>query len=248
MNTQPVRWSTLKHIGRSPLHYAHAAQRPMSPTPAMRLGTLVHQIALEQPLTVVVYEGERRGKAWAEFKATHEGREICTEAEMAQAEMIAAAVAADRTAMDALRGTREQTLRWSIDGRECQGTPDVARIGHVAELKTTTDASPEKFPHHARRMGYLGQLSWYANALSILGNRIETLSVVAVETREPYAVAVYELSPAAILYGEKQWRACWERLRVCEDAGAFPSYSQTALTLDVPEADVELEFPDEEAA
>lgn len=246
--SMPVRWSTLKHIGRSPLHYAHALRRPLSPTPAMRLGTLVHQLVLEQPLSVVVYEGERRGRAWAEFKTTHEGKEICTESEMAQAEMISAAVAADVHAMAALRGTREQLARWTIDGRECQGTPDSVRIGHVCELKTTTDASPERFPWQARRMGYLGQLAWYGNGLSLLGNRIESYSIVAVETREPYAVQTYELAPAAIVYGEKQWRACWERLRVCEDAGVWPSYSQSPLQLDVPEADVELEFPDEEAA
>jgi hypothetical protein len=246
----PVRWSTLREMGRSPLHYAYRAAHPMDATPAMRLGTLVHQLALDQPVTAVVYEGERRGKAWSSFRDEHGTVEIVTEREMHEAEMVAAAIAADPLAAAALRGVRERRLEWRIGDRACAGTPDVVGPTHIAELKTTADASPDKFPWHARRMGYLAQLAWYLSGVATDPSRapITSLVIVAAETKPPYAVATYELSVAAILAGERQWRACWERLMVCEAADAWPSYSQSRIELDVPGEDLDLDFGAEEAA
>lgn len=59
-----VHYSRLKLMSLSPAHYA-AYEREQ--TPAMRIGTLVHALALGGE--VIVYDGERRGAAWTAFSA-----------------------------------------------------------------------------------------------------------------------------------------------------------------------------------
>lgn len=123
-----VNWSTLKHMGRSPLHYRHAVTSPSTePSAAMLLGSAFHLLTLEphregeivvwqkgetwedfaaaNPGAVkakdydaaarlaqlaaadqlAVFDGEKRGKAWATFKADNADKEIVTATEHARA-------------------------------------------------------------------------------------------------------------------------------------------------------------------
>lgn len=65
---EPVHFSRLKYMARSPLHFRHS--RPFE-TPATRWGSAVHVLALGGD--VIVYEGERKGGAWSAFKALVDG-------------------------------------------------------------------------------------------------------------------------------------------------------------------------------
>lgn len=236
--TTPIRYSHLRAIGRSPLHYRHACDGYRDPTPAMRLGTLVHGLVLGGGKTVV-YDGERRGKAWQEFQAAHAGREIVTANEVARAVPVADAVMADRVAGPLLRAKsarREETLSWSMDGLACQGTPDVfdPETGILIDLKTCTDASPRAFSRHAWSYSYHAQLAWYANALTLAGHTVRECLLVAVETSAPFGVTVHRLSGRALEEGHRQWRAWWEQLRICITADQWPGYAEAVCELDVP--------------
>lgn len=238
--TIPIRYSHLSRMSRSALHYQAAASGTYyADTPAMRTGRLVHGLVLGGPSAPVVYEGDRRGKAWQEFQLLHDGAEIVTRAEADRAIPIADAVLGDPIAgplVRAVSARREKRIEWSIGGRACAGTPDSydPATGILLDLKTTTSARPADFARHTWAYHYHGQLSWYRHALETLGESVSTCLLVAVETAAPYGVSVHRLSSRILAEGERSWRAWWEQLMVCEATGQWPGYAESIVDLDVP--------------
>ena len=235
----PVHWSALSRMRQSPAHYRHYLDAKFKPTPAMLLGTIVHQIILgaREGKAVVIYEDARRGKAWTDFKAEHEGDEIVTRPEYDKAELIAEAVLANETVAGMLKHCAvERSMCWTINGRECAGTPDLSHSSLVADLKVTASADPRKVAWHARDMGWLGQLAWYDNAMTVNGDDSErAMYIIAVESKPPHCVTPMMLTTAAENEGRRLWRSCWERLAVCEENNDWPGYVRGIAALDVPE-------------
>lgn len=254
--TSPLRWSHLKHMARSPAHYRHALEHGIKRTKAMSLGTLVHQMALGQPARHVVWTGgDRRSAAakaaWAAFVADAEqrGLEIVDEEQVAIAAKIATAVMSHPVAGELLDGAREQRLTWRIGDVDCAGTPDVRGDDWLVDLKTTADASPDRFPWQAQKLGYFGQMGWYFDGIKAASLPEPCgAKIIAVETAQPYVVQVYTLTPRALDMGRRQARLLLEQLLVCRASNVFHGYAQCDLPLDVPGEDVELDFGDEEAA
>jgi len=256
----PVRFSRLKSIGRSPLHYRHALEEERADSASMRLGRLVHFLALgaapdDGDGKIVVYEGERRGKVWQEFAAANEGADIVTVKELEAARPIAAAVLNDPIASQFLGERHEERVDWKIGDRQCTARLDIIgqREGRrfVCDLKTTRDAAPESFKRDAWRRGYAAQLAWYGDGLATAGEPVDEHYIIAVESAAPHPVTVLRLLPNLIEEGRRQYRAWFERLRVCEDSNDWPAYAQTVVDFDVPawfEVGGEDEDDDEEAA
>lgn len=235
-----LRFSHLKQMAKSPAHFRYASTTTdRSDSPAMRLGRIVHAMVLGGA-DLVVYDGERRGKAWQEFAAEHDGREIVTQAEVSRALPIVHSVMRDPVAIDWLdpatnaEPIREQRILWTLDGRACSSTPDHLDLegGVIVDLKTTQTADPVRFSRLALAMHYHAQLAFYQAAVEAAhGVRCEQLVLVAVETTAPYCVSVHRLTPQAIEEGHKLCRLWLERLAVCEASDAWPGYSQTTLDL-----------------
>jgi hypothetical protein len=233
-----LRFSHLKKLAQSPAHFRAAVDATESyDSPAMRLGRLVHTLVLGGP-EVAVYDGERRGKAWQEFKAAHDGQEIVTISEHEKAAAIARAVTDDPVAARYLLrpdAVTEQRIEWDLDGRPCSSTPDfVSRADSLlVDLKTSQTSEPGRFGRLAIAMHYHAQLAFYRWALEVSqGWRPATCVLVAVETAAPYPVTVHVLTDRALDEGEKLCRAWLERLAVCEASNAWPGYTQAALDLD----------------
>lgn len=239
---RPLHFSQLKWMGKSPAHYRYALTAPFAATPAMKLGTLVHQRVLGGP-EPIVFEGDRRGKAWDNFKAEHEEDEIYTSVEMEKAEEIAFAVLASPFAELLEKAEKERVLDWRIADRPCAGRIDAYGERFIADLKTTSCSEPGKFPRDAMHRGYLAQLSWYAHGLAYNEGPFPTDHyLLAVETTPPYPVVLYRATPRAIDAGEKLWRSWFERLRVCEETDEWPGYALGTVDLDLNDFEDELNF------
>ena len=224
----PVHFSTLKLMARSPAHYHDALLHRTEPTAAMRLGTAVHAMVLGEWKPLAVWTGgTRRGKEWEIFKAVNAGCEIITLDEHATATAIADAITRDPLAAELfMRCTiRESVVDWTIGDRQCCGRPDAFGPDVLVELKTTSDANPAKFPWQASRLGYHAQMAWYLDALGRDGYE-RTPYIVAVETKPPFVVQSFELTPDAIDFGRRCYRLWLERLLVCEASESWPGYSQ----------------------
>lgn len=233
--TAPVRWSNLKHMAKSPLHYRHYLGAEFVPTTAMLIGSLVHQLVLGgETHRCVKFDGkDRRAPGWKAFKAEHAGRDILTATEWATGEEIAGAVRSNTDAMLLLEaGEKEARLDWYIASRACHGTPDTLGVG-LTDLKVTNDASPERFPWHARKMLWHAQLAWYGEAKKrVYGAYPERYSIVAVEPKPPYPVTIFDLTNEAVEAGNRVWRSCFDRLMVCEENNDWPGYSRGVELID----------------
>lgn len=254
---EAVRFSRLKLIARSPLHYAAAT---VEETNAMEVGSAVHSLVLGGK-RVVQYVGEpdpetgetkkvvRRGKEWETFQREHADDLILTASEFYAADAIAQSVKRNPLARAALEGgTFEQEWFWKFGARACGGRPDCVTADSVVELKVSRTANPADFIWHAQRMGWLSQLAWYLDGCATNGTVLKHCKIVAVEPKPPYAVTVFVLDDETIDKARRQYRSWFERLLVCEATGEFPSYAQSEVVLSLPDNDIALDFGDAEEA
>lgn len=248
----PVHFSSLKYMAQSPAHYRYRLDHPIEPTAAMRIGTAAHaRVLLGDPPPYAIWSGGvRRGKEWDAFRALHDGREIISQAEDQIGLDIALAVydcAPARELLD-IAVQREQSIRWTIGERECAGRYDAFGLcpGPLIEFKTTANAAPAKFPWETLRIGYLAQLAWYSDAIGYAGD----CYIIAAESKPPHVVQVYEVTPASLDFGRRQYMTWWERLMACEAADEWPGYVQSIVPLEPPAelGDVSLTIGDEEVS
>lgn len=249
LQSDPVRFSCLKNMARSPAHYLESL-KGRADSASMRIGRLVHLAVFGQE--PVIFDGTRRGKEWEAFQVLHRDADIFTATEADAAIPIIASLLDDPKHWHAKElltsGVAEKRLDWTWLGRACRGTPDIAGE-FLVDLKTTRNAQPEWFAREALFRSYHAQLAWYRQGLVLSGAQPPGLVyIVAVETSPPYPVVVRPLTERAMEQGERLCRLWMERLLSCEATNEWPGYVQSAVELDVPD-DLELSgFDDEEAA
>ncbi len=74
-------------------------------------------------------------------------------------------------------------------------------------------------------MGYHGQLAFYKDAVELTKpNSIDELWIVAIESKPPYAVSTFILTPAAEDLGRRQYRTWLEEFLQCESANHWPGF------------------------
>ncbi len=233
----PLRFSTLKKMAQSPAHCRYAMDHPSTPTPSMRLGTMAHAILLGKNMPVVYPGPVRRGKEYEAFKAQFPGEEtIFLESEVSEARAIARSLMDHSEACKLLMGRREETLYWEASGRSCRTTPDTfnPRESLMVDLKTTVDASPNRFPWAALKLGYHAQMAWQQDAIEAAGiGKMERCIIVAAENRPPYAVTTFQLTDRALDFGRRLYRGWLEQFLVCERSNEWPGYVPGLL--DAPE-------------
>lgn len=237
-----VHFSTLKHMAKSPAHYKHAAEFGQPDSAAMSLGAAVHALMLEGGEGVVFFDGDKRGNAWKEFKTANAGMTILSGAEWDAARGMTDALLSHPRAVELLAGAREVELNWTYNGKRCHGRVDSIPGFGIVELKTTTDANPWRFQRTAERLGYFAQIPWYIDGARLAGHEMPDAGfIVAVESRAPYVVQTFQLTPHALDLGSRQWRSWFERMLVCEAADQWPGYQETDAPLDLIE-DLALTF------
>lgn len=239
--TEPLRFSRLKLMGKSPAHYAAYVPEP---TGAMETGSAADRLLLGGK--VLAYPGPvRRGKDYEAFAAAHPDALIVTQKEGEIAYGIAEAVTNCPDAVRLLTGIRQETMFWDFNGRPCRGTPDVRGDGFLTDLKTGETSDPRFFPFKVRRFAYHAQMSFYETGVALAKlPPVRESYIVAVEQAPPHVVTVYRLTAATIELGARLWRLWLEQLQVCEAAGAFPPYSQSIVDLELFDDNELLELGD----
>jgi hypothetical protein len=233
----PVRFSNLKSIARSPLHYLDAIQSDRDDTLCMRIGRGAHALVLGEP--AIQYTARRAGKAWDDFAKRHVDKEILNTKEWSIASGIAESIKRHPEASRLLLGDdviREKTIEWEWLGRRCTSRPDARSFdcSALTDLKTTQCADPERFARDARHRGYHGQLAFYGLAIKhATGVEPTDLFVAAIESKRPYAVTVLRLDDAARTAGEKMCRLWFERLLNCEQSNAWPAYTDAIVNFTI---------------
>lgn len=235
-----VHYSTLKEMRRSPLHYQHRDQTPMTPTSAMVMGSAVHTAVLEPdrfPLEYVVFDGPRRaGKVWDAFEEANQTKTILKVDEYERCLRIRDAVHAHPAARLVLsRGDAEQSFTWTDKdtGLLCKGRADWIGNGVLADLKVTHSLDPHLFAVTAYRMGTHIQQSFYRTGLANHGLTVYC-RVIAVEPTEPYDVGVFSVGVDVLDVADEEVRHLLARVAQCRASGEWPGRFPDEVPLELP--------------
>ncbi len=237
--TMPARFHNLLATAISPAHgFASFQDSGRRESLAMRVGSGLHAMMFDLPR--VMWTGKvRNGKVWDAFKAEHSAEVILNRKEWARAEKIAASIRRHPIAERLLMGPgtiREKTIYWTQLGRARRTTPDVRGPFHVCELKSARCTEPGKFVRDAGFRSYHVQIAEQGLAIEAeTGHKPTESYIVAVESVEPFAVTVFQVSDASIRKGERLAQLWLERLMACEAANHWPAYSDGIELLDVPD-------------
>ena len=236
-----IRWSRLKRMAISPLHYATPSAYT---SPAMSLGSIVHALLLGTP-EVAVYDGAvRRGKAWEAFVDEHADGLIATADEKLRAERIAAAVRArpDLARLSSPELYREHAVEWTdaATGLRCKAQLDAydAGAGVYYEIKTARDVGERGFGVAAHRLDYPGQCAFYMRGVVASGLAAERPAclLVAVENSDDACdVAVYDVPEPLLRAADERIGRLLERVAECTASGVWPGQCPERRALWVPE-------------
>lgn len=238
--------SGAKKILQSCQHYRFDREHPSAGTPNMQFGTSVHVGVMEpnrfDDAVVCLPEIDRRSKAgklgYAEFLALNPGRILLSADDFDRSRRCVDAVLAHPAARKLLDGSMvEHSLFW-LDkqyGVKAKARLDIRSHGGITDLKTCIDASPEGFSRSIANFGYHLQASYYiSGAEHALGASPEFYCLIAVESEQPHAVAVYQLDTPSILAGAHLANIALARYAEALAAGKWPGYSDLVQTINVP--------------
>lgn len=249
--------SGLDKINKSPAHFMESLRNPPEQTDAMALGSLVHKAILEPSefmkncLVVPQFEGPTKdGRMSSRSAAAKEAKQqwyaelkpdqmVITGEEFVQIKGMLDSVYAHPSAGQLLQKTHNELSFFWHDiesGADCRCRPDALREGHIIiDLKTTHDASPKAFQRSLAQFRYHVQAAFYLEGLSqVTSQNYDTFVLVAVETKPPYAVAVYVLDSATIEAGQFQYKKDLRKYANCMREGKWPAYSDEIMPMNLP--------------
>lgn len=237
----PIRFSSLKQIDRSPLHYRHAALYRGTSSKAQRGGTNGHAAAFGTP-RLVSCEHRRGTKKRKEVEADNPDALIVSPGEYREAMAIAASLRSDPVVGPVLFGPDMQyevEIRWEImlggRRRQCGGRIDALGDVVLVDLKCLHDGSPNKCQYTIRWSDYHTQAVWYADGCERAGLGWREPMIAVVENTAPYPCVLYQLGPRAIEYGRSRYLGWLEKLAVAESNNAWHGYAQQPAPFEVPD-------------
>jgi exodeoxyribonuclease VIII len=216
-----LHWSTLRRFKKSAKHARSQELHPPDATSAQEFGNAFHRMVLEPDRFAEEYvvrpedAPRRQGKAnlewWAKFEAANEGKAVITKKEMDELTAMRDGLFENERAAELLtdrKALHEVVIVWDVErnGKKIRskGKLDlVARwqgLSVVADVKTTSDASPHWFSRDLDKYDWAGQIVWYTdglNAVSPLEGAERVPYFLAIEKEAPHDAVVYELGQAS---------------------------------------------------
>jgi exodeoxyribonuclease VIII len=220
-----LHWSVLRRFKKSAKHARSEELHPPDPTAAMEFGNAFHRLVLEPDRFAEEYvvrpedAPRRQGKAnlewWAKFEEANKGKAVLTKKEMDELAAMRNGLFENERAAELLsdpKALREVVVIWDIErpgekkakNIRCKGKLDLVTrwrgLSIVADVKTTSDASPHWFSRDLDKFDYAGQIVWYTDGL----NSVKPLEgaervpyFLAIEKEQPHDAVVYELGQAS---------------------------------------------------
>ena len=239
----PVNFSTLKHILKSPRHYRHALAHPREDTDALRLGRAIH---------AAIYEPERFASEWVvspnfhrgmkddtarakgydggksaalEWEAQHQAVEIVSADQMEAVKGMRAALILDPVASRYIvGGVSEQPIAWLDDetGICCRGRVDHCN-GAASDLKSTAFIEPRAVSRSVGSLLMHMQLAYYTDGLTTSGYKLhDPGALIFVESCAPHDVLVLEFTDDDIAKGRAMYRKALSILKECRERNEWP--------------------------
>lgn len=250
----PVEGGSLSSTGARrlldmpPARWRYEQEHPTPPSAAMILGTAVHTLVLGAgPKVIAVDAKSWRSKAAEEDRAEAEaaGNVALLRTEYDRAYAIADAVHAHPVAARLFspeRGPAERALVWRDEDTGVWRRALVDHMPHestagvhiLADLKTTTDASPRALAKTVANFGYHQQAAFYLDGYRALRGGDPAFVFVFVEKDPPYLVSVVELDQSALIVGAELNRRALARFAECQATDTWPGHSPEIELVGLP--------------
>ena len=235
--------SGLDLINRSPRHYwdryLNPKRKEKDPTPALILGSVVHDLVFNQQEYIRepnINKRTKKGKA-ALSKFDPQDKIPVSSSIWLEACKIAQSVLSHPTAAKLIReGHAEQPIFEEINGADVRIKPDWLNDQYqlCVDLKTTTDASPKAFAHSAFKYRYHVQDAFYTDVLNKAGFKINGFVFIVVEKAPPYNVAIYQLGDEERELGRQEYLDDLETYKQCKASNEWQGYSPDINILNFP--------------
>ena len=258
-----VSKSHLDEVNKSPFHYWDKYINPNSveiePTKQMLLGSAMHTMVLEPELFEKEYIVEsanapkrptaiqRNAKKpssqtldaiayWEEFDKKAVGKNLISIDDYERLTIMKQRIFDHPAASTilSLSGVSEQSYQWKDNqtGEICKSRPDFHTDDGtlIVDLKTTSDASELGFQKSVHNFRYHVQAGFYLRSIK----EAEQFVFIAVESKPPYLVAVYNASPEMIAAGNRVAEKKLATQAQCRKSGKWTGYSEEITTLDLP--------------
>lgn len=248
--TDYIGKSGLDLIARSPKHYWAKYLSPDAgeddQTPALLFGALVHCLILEpaqfeQRYEIIAANTNKRTGDWRKFKDEHQHKQLIDAADYERALCIRGAVQGHPEAARLLtlaHGVAEKPM-WARDPVTSvlvKIKPDFhnEKLGAFVDVKTTADASYEKFARDVFKLRYHVQDAFYSDVAAWSGVPVRAFAFIAVEKEPPYEVAVYCLDDDSRELGRAAYREDLNAYAACLDSGVWHGYDRQIQAMRLP--------------
>lgn len=215
---------------------------PFKETTALRLGSVIHCALLEPDEVELRYQPSELKQFNAAHKAYQAelevakaaGRTLVKKADLEDALRLRDRVLANSTVAALLAPGQleiEQSFWWHDEETRllCRGRADAIRQDWrcLIDIKSTEDASLDKFKWSVRDYGYYWQDPFYKDGIEATrGWRPESCFFIAVEKDEPNLAAVYEIEPSHVRLGHDEVHAQLRAFAECERTGIWRGYPE----------------------
>ena len=258
-----VSKSHLDLVDKSPFHYWDRYINPdrviPEPTKQMIIGSAFHSLVLEPDVfeTEFIVEAvdapkrptatQRNAKKpsnqtldaiafWESFGNKAKGKTILSLEDIERLTIMKQRIVEHPAASTILNlsGVAEQSYQWKDEktGELCKSRPDFHTDDGtlIVDLKTTSDASELGFQKSVHNFRYHVQAGFYLRSIK----EAQQFVFIAVETKPPYLVAVYNASTDMINAGNRVADKNLETLANCRKSGKWIGYSEEITTLELP--------------
>ena len=219
--------SGLKEIYKKSVY--HFLNRKFKESPAMKLGTAVHQAILEPDdfydIYHVIDKIDKRTKAGKEEyekqKNLAENKIILESDTHNIIKEILNSFREHKLAQHYCKGEIELSHYLKHEGVDVRVRPDcINRISNfISDVKTCQDNSPEVFKRDIYKWGYHLQAAFYMDMLGI-----DKFKFIAITTSYPYTVEVYTLDEDTIEFGRNAWQQAFSNWKIYLETKQTPGY------------------------
>jgi exodeoxyribonuclease VIII len=132
----------------------------------------------------------------------------------------------------------EVSLLWERDGYLCKARADlwIPGICTIADIKTTTTASPQGFTYQIMKYAYQRQAAWYADGAQRLTNKVWDFWLIACEKSRPFLVTAYKIDPISHQRAVDENDRLFSLYKQCMVSRRWPGYGDQHEVM-LPERD-----------
>lgn len=240
--TEAISSSDVKAVyGKSLAHWKHRAS--FKPTPAMAIGTAVHDICLEGGQNIVRGGADRRGKQWSDAFADAEAADklLLTAGDYDLAMSVADSVLSHPVGrkMEG-KDTINEASFFATDpliGLDIKCRPDSydPETGAIFDIKTCQDSSPRAVEADIRKYSYAIQAAFYLHTLRCAGFKAERFIFVFVEKTAPFAINVTELTRDYVAWAFSAMHKALSDIKTARETNVYETgYSTGINMIDTP--------------